>query len=172
MKGNTDFFNIQERENGDIIWNGFPIEKAGGNKLKINEKVYNITPGVQKVLTDTPNISMKKLNDEDREKFNKISESLDFENYRAIRGESKSGRYKQSKINFNEHNLKGQRTEKIFIPSNINDIYTTLEILLGLKLSAHTDTLTEASNLIGEIYKRAEKQNKQQYRNALDKFST
>ena len=37
---------------------------------------------------------------------------------------------------------------KIIIPSNITDIYTRLEILLGLKLSGHTDTLTEASNLI------------------------
>ena len=35
---------------------------------------------------------------------------------------------------------------KIIIPSNIIDFYTRLEILLGLKLSGHTDTLTEASN--------------------------
>ena len=56
--------------------------------------------------------------------------------------------------------------------SNIIDINTRLEILLGLKLSGHTDTLTEASNLIDEIYKRGEVQNEQQNRNALDKFST
>ena len=61
---------------------------------------------------------------------------------------------------------------KIIIPNNIIDIYTRLEILLGLKLSGHTDTLTEASNLIDELYKRGEIQNKQQYRNALDKFTT
>ena len=42
---------------------------------------------------------------------------------------------------------------KIIIPSNIIDIYTRLEILLGLKLSGHTDTLTESSNLIDELYK-------------------
>ena len=59
---------------------------------------------------------------------------------------------------------------RIIIPSNIIDIYTRLEILLGLKLSGHTDTLTEASNLIDELYKRGEIQNKQQYRNALNKF--
>ena len=59
---------------------------------------------------------------------------------------------------------------KIIIPSNIIDIYTRLEILLGLKLSGHRDSLTEASNLIDELYKRGEIQNKQQYRNALDKF--
>ena len=68
-----------------------------------------------------------------------------------------------------EPDLEGQGV-KIIIPSNIIDIYTRLEVLLGLKLSGHTDTLTEASNLIDELYKRGEIQNKQQYRNALDKF--
>ena len=61
---------------------------------------------------------------------------------------------------------------KIIIPSNIIDIYTRLQILLGLKLSGHTDTLTEASNLIDQIYKMGDIQNEQQYRNALNKFST
>ena len=69
------------------------------------------------------------------------------------------------------NNLEGQGL-KIIIPSNIIDIYTRLEILLGLKLSGHTDTLTEASALIDELYKLGEIQNKKQYRNALNKFST
>ena len=56
-------------------------------------------------------------------------------------------------------NLKGQGLEKIIIPSSMIDIYTRLEILLGLKLSGHTDTLTEASNLIDELYKRCEIEN-------------
>ena len=68
------------------------------------------------------------------------------------------------------NNLQGEGL-KIIIPSNKIDIYTRLEILLGLKLSGYTDTLTEASNLIAELYKRGEIQNKQQYRNALNKFS-
>ena len=68
--------------------------------------------------------------------------------------------------------LKGRGVEKIIIPSNIIDIYTRLEVLLGLKLSGHTDTLTEASNLIDELYKRGEIQNKQQYRDAVNKFQT
>ena len=60
---------------------------------------------------------------------------------------------------------------KIIIPSNIIDIYTRLEVLLGLNLSGHTNNLTEASNLKDELYKPGEIQNKQQYRNALSKFS-
>ena len=42
-------------------------------------------------------------------------------------------------------NLQGEGVKTI-IPSNIIDIYTRLEVLFGLKLSSHTDTLTEASN--------------------------
>ena len=102
---------------------------------------------------------LKKLKEKDRKLITNILKSFDVENCKAIRGESKSGRYKQSKTIFKKHNLKGQGIQKIIIPSNIIDIYTRLEILLGLKLSRHTDTLTEASNLIDELYKRGEIQN-------------
>ena len=67
-------------------------------------------------------------------------------------------------------NLKGEGVKNIS-PSNIIDIYTRLDVLLGLKLSGHTDTLTEASSLIDELYKQGEIQNKQQYRNAINKLS-
>ena len=88
MKNNIGLFNIEDRDNGDIIWKRFRVEKVGCNELKINESFYDITPGIQKVLTDTSNIPMKKLNDQDREKFINILESLDFENYKAKPGES------------------------------------------------------------------------------------
>ena len=115
---------------------------------------------------------MKKLNDQDREVFMNILESLDFENYKAMCGEFKSGRYKQSKTNLKKkHNLKGQGV-KIIKPSNIIDIYTRLERLLGLKLSGLSDALTKASNLFDELYKRGEIQNEQRYRNAPNKFQT
>ena len=60
---------------------------------------------------------------------------------------------------------------KIVIPSIKIDIYTRPEVLLGLKLSGHSDILMEASNLKDDLYKRGEIQNEQQYWNALDKFS-
>ena len=68
--------------------------------------------------------------------------------------------------------MESQGIEKIIIPSNKIDINITLEVLLGLKLSGHTSTLTEASSIIDELHKMCEIQNEQQYRNALDKFST
>ena len=105
-------------------------------------------------------------NDKYREKYNNILGSLDFDIYKAIRGETKSARFKYSKTNFED--LKGQGIEKLIIPSSIIDIYTRLEILLGLKLSGHIAT----SNLIDQLYKRGEIQNEQHYRNALINFST
>ena len=68
--------------------------------------------------------------------------------------------------------LEGQGSGKIVIPSNVLDIWTKLELLLGLKLTGHTDNLTEAGNLIDELFKRTEIQNEQQYRNALDRNRT
>ena len=58
--------------------------------------------------------------------------------------------------------LKGQGNEKIISQSNINDVFTRLEILLRSKLSGHTIFWRESSNLIDEFYKRAEIQNEQQ----------
>ena len=93
MKNNTGFFNIEGTNDGEIFWNGFPVKKTGGSQLKINEKIYNISPGIQKVYTDTSNIPIKPLTDQDSGIFINISESLNFESYKAIRGESKSGRF-------------------------------------------------------------------------------
>ena len=67
MKRHKGFFNLEGRYNGDIVWNGFPVEKIGGNKLKINEKIYKISDDLQIVFTNTSNIPLKKLNDRDRE---------------------------------------------------------------------------------------------------------
>ena len=72
-------------------------------------------------------------------------------------------------INNSDNVLKGQGAKNI-IPFNIIDVYIRLEILLGIRLSRHTDTLTEASNLLDEIYKRGETQTEQQYPNTLDNF--
>ena len=60
----------------------------------------------------------------------------------------------------------------IVIASNIIDFWTCIEVLLRYKPSGHTDTLTEASHLLDELYKRAEMETEQQYPKALGKFRT
>ena len=161
---------------------GVPVQISEDDTMKINETVYELTPEIYKALTYTTYTgnTMKDENDilmmfniirdlgyngiGDRDskrkilfikKLPKLVEDIQNKTFEEITDDS--------------DDLQGDGV-KIIIPSNIIDIYTRLEILLGLKLSGHTDTLTEASNLIDELYKRGEIQNKQQYRNALSKF--
>ena len=58
--------------------------------------------------------------------------------------------------------LEGEGMEVIIQP-NIVDFWTRLEVLLGLKLCGHTDTLTESSKLINEIYNKVGVENERQY---------
>ena len=46
-------FKIEERSNGDIIWNGIPLEKLSGSRLHIREDAYNISTDIQNVFIDT-----------------------------------------------------------------------------------------------------------------------
>ena len=61
---------------------------------------------------------------------------------------------------------------KVIIPSKLFDIFTRLEVLMGLKLNGHFDTLTEASNLIDDLYKRGEIESEQPYRHSHNKLHT
>ena len=163
------FFKIREKD-GQRYWNGKPVNISGDTRINIEGENFNITPNLQKVFTDTTDKSLKNLNKKENRTYKKLLNTLNYENYRPKYGEVNSGRYKDTKNILKPNNLQGKGIEKIIIPSNIIDIYTRLEVLLGLKLSGHTNTLTEASNLIDELYKRGEIQNKQQYQNALNKF--
>ena len=158
---------------------GVPIYTLGGDRIQIKDNVYDLSPEKYKALSYTGYDGKTMKNENDILKLNNIIRDLGY----TGRGDSQSKRKRfltetlpnlveeiQNRT-FDEIDLEGQGV-KIIIPSNIIDIYTRLEILLGLKLSGHTDTLTEASNLIDELYKRGEIQNKQQYRHALNKFST
>ena len=98
-----------------------------------------------------------------------MSTSLNFKNYNPIPGETKSGRYRYTNFKLDHHankilnrsiqsksksgDLEGQGTETVIIPSDLIEIHTRLEVLFGLKLSGHFNTLTEASHLIDEICK-------------------
>ena len=165
------FFKIREGKDGQRYWNGIPIEIPGGSRVKINDKTFNITPNLQNVFTDTTGKSLKNLTKTENKTYKKLLQTLDYENYRPKQGEYNSGRYKKTENILKPNILQGRGIEKIIIPSNIIDTYTRLEVLLGSKISGHTDTLTEASAIIDQLYKLGEIQNKKQYRNALDKFT-
>ena len=155
----------------------------GENKISNRDQECDIKPNIWKYFTNTY-LTSKNMDDEDKSTAYDILKKTGFYSMRNTKG-LKSARMKDALNNLpketakirnrllptieNESdNLEGEGV-KIIIRSNIIDIYTRLEVLLGLKLSSHTDILTEASNLID---KRGEIQNKQQYRNALNKFQT
>ena len=120
--------------------------------------------------------------------FDKIIESLDYDHAKDFNSKRTKSIEKDLKKQVNKNlnpplalqpveneqessDLKRQGMQ-IIIPSNIIVIWTGLEVFLGLKLSGHTNTPTEVSNLKDEIYKRGEIQNELQYRNALDNLRT
>ena len=149
-----------------------------GTTVEINENNYKISPGIRKVLVDQSYDTAKSMTDKDKLVLRDILQKTGYLNRKPTKSRlTVRDRYIKyeldndvSRIMSLNTKLKGKGVEKIIIPSNIIDIYTRLEVLLGLKLSGHTDTFTEASNLIDELYKRGEIQNKQQYQNALNKF--
>ena len=179
MKDNTGFFKTQHKPLSGWILNNFSIGTPGGTEVEISGNKYDITPGLRKVFTDTKYETAKSMSDTEKVVFRDILSKTGYYNRKPTkRRMSGCDRYIKNDLDNDvrrildiDKKLKGRGVEKIVIPSNIIDIYTRLEVLLGLKLSGHTDTLTEASNLIDELYKRGEIRNKQQYRNALNKFS-
>ena len=183
MKDNAGFFKTHYDEQRGWMLNNIPIKSPGGTKIQIYGDEYDLTKGIRNVLTKKTHKSIKSLTDNEKVVLREFLSKTGYYSRKPTKGKpSGLDNYIKNELDDDvrkildldtqpKSKLKGKGVEKIIIPSNIIDIYTRLEVLLGLKLSGHTDTLTEASNLIDELYKPGEIQNKQQYRNALDKFS-
>ena len=187
MKTSKNFFKLIE-DDGKVYWNEVLINPLGDNRISIKNREYIISPDIQAYFTNT-NLFTKLLDNFEKETVFEILHNIGFYDkipkigfkgarmqdalYDLPKAKNKIRNPPLPKIEKVEDScdLEGEGL-RIIIPSNIIDIYTRLEVLLGIKLSGHTDTLTEASNLIDELYKRGEIQNKQQYRNAINKFST
>ena len=148
---------------------GVPIYTLGGDKLRIRDNEYELTPEIYKALSYTGKTGKTMKNENDIIMLNNNINDL---SYTGVGDKSSKRKTFFTKtlpklVEKNQSNTFEKITPdfdsdvqdegvKIIIPSDIIDIYTRLEILLGLKLSGHTDTLTEASNLIDELYKRGE----------------
>ena len=163
---------------------GVPVSTLGGDRIQLKDNIYDLTPEIYKALSYTGYDGANLKNENDILMLNNIMSDLGYTGKRDTKSKRKTFLLEKlpklveeiqnrtfEEIIDDSDDLQGQGMKTI-IPSNIIDIYTRLEILLGLKLSGHTDTLTEASNLIDELYKRGGIQNKNQYRNALNKFQT
>ena len=182
MKQSDNFIKLEERPDGRVYWNGVRIKPVRENTIGNIGREYDVTPSIQQYFIKTGSTT-KSLNNNEKETVYNILKDVGFYKTRNNKGlkANRMGvalhdlpevidRIRNAPLPSNENvedssDREGQGL-KISKKSNINDIYTRLEVLLRLKLSGHTDTLTEASNLIDELYKRGEIQNKQQYRNA------
>ena len=186
MKKSKKFFKLEQTDKNKVFWNIIPVKALGENRIGIKHQEYDIKPNIQAYFTDTKQTT-KHMNDEDKSTVFDILKKTGFYSMKHTKG-LKSARMIDALYSLpkeiakirnpplpaieNESDILQGEGVKIIIPSDIIDNYTRLEVLLGLKLSGHTNTPTEASNLIDELYKRGEIQKKEQYRNALNKFST
>ena len=168
MKDNTGFFTTQQNPLSGWVLNNFSMGTPGGTEVEISGNKYDITLGLQQVFTDIKYETAKSMSDTEKVVFRDILSKTIYYNRKPTKGRmSGRDRYIENDLdsdvrrilNFDKK-LKGRGVKKIIIPSNIIDIYTRLEIFLELKLSGHTDTLTEASNLIDDFHKQGEIQNK------------
>ena len=167
---------LNHDKDGNFSILGTPMKSLSGDKIQVYDNIYDFNPEIHKALSQSSYTGKSKNNENDKRNLY---------NFLVDIGYTGSGDKKTNQKKFftsllkkfgnikreEPDKLKGEGV-KITIPSNIIDFYTRLEVLLGLKISGHTDTLTEASKLIDELYKRGEIQNKQQYRNVHNKFST
>ena len=185
LMNSANSLKITQDELGRVNILDTPIQVSEGDLMKINGNIYKLTPQLFKALTDPLYTGNTMKSDDDFLRLYNILKDVKYtgkidrpSNRKKIFTIELPKKVSEiQNITFGENtddsdsDSQGERL-KIIIPSNVVDYYTRLEILLGLKLSGHTDNLTEASNLVDELYRRGKIQNKQQYRNALDKFST
>ena len=65
MTTNTGFFKTHYDNERGWMWNDYPVKMLRGTEVEINDKSFNISPNLQKVFTQTTNIPLKKLNDQE-----------------------------------------------------------------------------------------------------------
>ena len=142
---------------------GVPIYTKGGDKLRICDNDYELTPEIYKALAYTGYTGKTMKNENDILMMNDIINDLGYtgDGHRDSKTKTfftkilpklveKTQNKTFDKIIDDSDGLQGEGG-KIVIPANIFDIYTRLELLLGSKLSNYNDTLTEASISIDEL---------------------
>ena len=62
------------------MWNNIPIKSSGGIEVEIRNKKYNITRGIQNVLTDKTYNNAKSMNDNEKLVFRDFLEKTGYYN--------------------------------------------------------------------------------------------
>ena len=134
MKENIGFLQTQYDPQSGWIMNNFSIGTPGGTEVENSGNKYDITPGLQKVFTDTKYETAKSMSDTEKVIFRDILQKTIYNSFKPGKGKM-SGRDRYFKYELDnevrrtlnlDKQLKGRGVEKIIIPSNIIDIYTRL----------------------------------------------
>ena len=91
MKDNTRFFKTHYDPQRGWILNNYPTKTPGGTSVKISGKKYDITPGFQKVFTDTKYETAKSMSDTEEVVFKDILSKTKYYNRKLAKGKM-SGR--------------------------------------------------------------------------------
>ena len=153
LKNINTSLKLNKNEDGDYKILNTIIKPMGNDKILVNGNIYEFTPEIHKALSRSCYTGKSMKNENDKKTLYNFLRDIEYDGrFDPKTSQKKFFRgliYQYRNIKKEEStDLKGKGIHKIIIPSNIIDIYTRLEILLGLKLSGHTDTLTEGSNLI------------------------
>ena len=138
MRAKTGFFKTNHDFQRGWIINNHPIKMLRGTKVEINENKY-ITPGLRKVLVDQSYDTAKSMTDKDKLIIRDTLQKTGFYNRKpaksCLTGRDRYIKYdldnEVSRILNLDTKLKGRGVDKIIIPTNIIDIYTRREVLLG-----------------------------------------
>ena len=154
------FIRVEQHKRGEANFFNVSIASLGGDKAKIRDVVYGITHELYSTLSSTGYTGKHKRSDTDDLIFNN---TMNKQGYTGV--ENKSSKLKHfntknfpERVAKNESRIVDESDDMqgegmiIIIPSNVFDIRTTLEVLLVLEISRHTDTQTEASKLIDGIH--------------------
>ena len=77
MNQSKNFFKAVRNDEGKLSWNNKVIEPLGGNKIKIDNKEFTLTPDIQKAMTAT-DYNFRNMNDEDILNFANILKTVDY----------------------------------------------------------------------------------------------
>ena len=78
------------------MFKNYPLKTLRGTEIEIYESQYNLTPGLQKVFTDTTYDAAKSMNDTEKVDFGNILQKTGYYNRKPIKGRL-SGRDKYIK---------------------------------------------------------------------------
>ena len=75
MRTSKNFFTLEEKSIGAVVWNGVFFQPLGENRINVEIEEHDITLNIQKIITDTK-LTTKSLNNIEKETvfdiFNKV----------------------------------------------------------------------------------------------------